>query len=78
MGWRKKPGLDGRYAGEPSLLPDELLELFCAVLDAVERVGGWPDVHPEGLLLPKPGGDQADPAQRRPIWLLPMAYRVRA
>eukprot|EP00974_Lingulodinium_polyedra_P122063 11181367-Lingulodinium_polyedra.AAC.1 len=27
MGRRKKPGLDGRYAGGLSLLPDGLLEL---------------------------------------------------
>eukprot|EP00974_Lingulodinium_polyedra_P072309 6998306-Lingulodinium_polyedra.AAC.1 len=67
MGRRKKPGLDGRYAGELSLLPDELLELLCVVLEAVEDAGAWPDVHPEGLLLPKPGGDDADPVQRRPI-----------
>eukprot|EP00974_Lingulodinium_polyedra_P013806 1338928-Lingulodinium_polyedra.AAC.1 len=75
MGRRKKPGLDGRYAGELSLLPDEVLELLVAVFDAIERTGGWPDVTPEGLLLPKAGGDQADPMQRRPIWLLPMVYR---
>eukprot|EP00974_Lingulodinium_polyedra_P059850 5768183-Lingulodinium_polyedra.AAC.1 len=48
------------------------------VLDAVEDAGAWPDLHPEGLLLPKPGGDGADPMQRRPIWLLPMLYRVWA
>eukprot|EP00974_Lingulodinium_polyedra_P047047 4512133-Lingulodinium_polyedra.AAC.1 len=78
MGRRKKPGLDGRYAGELSLLPDEILELLVAVFDAIERAGGWPDICPEGLLLPKAGGDQADPTQRRPIWLLPMAYRVWA
>eukprot|EP00974_Lingulodinium_polyedra_P002281 212946-Lingulodinium_polyedra.AAC.1 len=75
MGCRKKPGLDGRYPGELALLPDELLELPCCVLDAVEATGAWPDVNPEGLLLPKPGGDQADPMQRRPIWLLPIVYR---
>eukprot|EP00974_Lingulodinium_polyedra_P040961 3936599-Lingulodinium_polyedra.AAC.1 len=37
MGRRKRPGLDGRYAGELALLPDELLGLLAAVLDAVER-----------------------------------------
>eukprot|EP00974_Lingulodinium_polyedra_P000325 30878-Lingulodinium_polyedra.AAC.1 len=74
MGRRKRPGLDGRYAGEIALLPDELLEMLAAVLDAVERAGAWPGVTPEGLLLPKPGGDGADPLQRRPIWLLPMIY----
>eukprot|EP00974_Lingulodinium_polyedra_P116845 11160768-Lingulodinium_polyedra.AAC.1 len=72
MGRRKKPGLDGRYAGELALLPDELLEIVCVVLGAVEDAGERPDVQPDGLLLPKPGGDEADPAQRRPIWLLPI------
>eukprot|EP00974_Lingulodinium_polyedra_P030716 2956559-Lingulodinium_polyedra.AAC.1 len=46
--------------------------------NAMEAAGAWPGVGPEGLLLPKPGGDDADPTQRRPIWLLPMAYRVWA
>eukprot|EP00974_Lingulodinium_polyedra_P000564 54631-Lingulodinium_polyedra.AAC.1 len=75
MGRRKKTGLDGRYAGELSLLPDKLLELLSVVLEAVEDAGAWPDVGPEGLLPPKPGGDDAGPMQRRPIWLLPVVYR---
>eukprot|EP00974_Lingulodinium_polyedra_P084128 8146786-Lingulodinium_polyedra.AAC.1 len=58
---------NGRYAGELSFLPDELLELLCVVLEAVEDAGGRPDARPEGLMLPKPGGDEADPMQRRPI-----------
>eukprot|EP00974_Lingulodinium_polyedra_P011696 1130337-Lingulodinium_polyedra.AAC.1 len=37
MGRKKKPGLDGRYPGELSLLPDELLQLLCRILDAVEH-----------------------------------------
>eukprot|EP00974_Lingulodinium_polyedra_P059968 5779651-Lingulodinium_polyedra.AAC.1 len=78
MGRRKKPGLDGRYAGELALLPDELLALLAEVLDAMEDAGVWPGEGPEGLLLPKPGGDDADPMQRRPIWLLPMIYRIWA
>eukprot|EP00974_Lingulodinium_polyedra_P116383 11158964-Lingulodinium_polyedra.AAC.1 len=61
MGRRKKPGLDGRHAGELALLPDELLELLAMVLEAGEDAGAWPDAGPEGLLLPKPGGDDADP-----------------
>eukprot|EP00974_Lingulodinium_polyedra_P097658 9466668-Lingulodinium_polyedra.AAC.1 len=61
MGRRKKPGIDGRYAGELSLLPNEILELLCSVLAAVEDAGAWPDLHPEGLPPPKPGGDDADP-----------------
>eukprot|EP00974_Lingulodinium_polyedra_P131792 11219103-Lingulodinium_polyedra.AAC.1 len=34
MGRRKRPGLDGRYAGELALLPDEILALLAVVLDA--------------------------------------------
>eukprot|EP00974_Lingulodinium_polyedra_P018348 1774152-Lingulodinium_polyedra.AAC.1 len=75
MGRRKKPGLDGRYAGELALLPDELLDLLAGVLEALEAAGQWPGEGPEGLLLPKTGGGDADPTQRRPIWLLPMVYR---
>eukprot|EP00974_Lingulodinium_polyedra_P001979 186890-Lingulodinium_polyedra.AAC.1 len=44
----------------------------------VEDLGGWGGVCPEGLLQPKGSGDAADPLERRPIWLLPMAYRVWA
>eukprot|EP00974_Lingulodinium_polyedra_P076390 7392655-Lingulodinium_polyedra.AAC.1 len=72
MGRRKRPGLDGRYAGELALLPDELLQMLADIFDAIEAAGSWPGVGPEGLLLPKPGGDGSDPMQRRPIWLLPM------
>eukprot|EP00974_Lingulodinium_polyedra_P122171 11181795-Lingulodinium_polyedra.AAC.1 len=78
MGRRKRPGLDGRYAGELAFLPDEILQMLADILDAVEAAGVWPGVGPEGLLLPKAGGDGLDPTQRRPIWLLPMAYRVWA
>eukprot|EP00974_Lingulodinium_polyedra_P118692 11168201-Lingulodinium_polyedra.AAC.1 len=38
MGRRKKPGIDGRYAGE-----FEILEILCAVLAAVEDAGARPD-----------------------------------
>eukprot|EP00974_Lingulodinium_polyedra_P063166 6096943-Lingulodinium_polyedra.AAC.1 len=75
MGTRKVPGLDGRYASELAALPDELLGWVCELFDLVEEVGRWPELVPEGILLPKPGGDPADPMDRRPIWLLPMLYR---
>ena len=81
MSRRKAVGLDGWGVAELRLLPDELLELVAALFDAVERHGRWPGplCRPEGLLLPKGAAtDPGDPMQRRPIWLLPMLYRVWA
>eukprot|EP00974_Lingulodinium_polyedra_P039206 3756901-Lingulodinium_polyedra.AAC.1 len=63
MGRRKRPGLDGRFSAELGLLPDALIQWLCDLFDAIEWRGEWEGVEPEGLLLPKPGGDQADPVQ---------------
>ena len=74
MAARKAPGLDGWTVAELRLLPAWWHERVAHVLEAVERAGRWPETarQPAGLLLPKPGGGQ------RPIWLLPMVYRVWA
>lgn len=76
---RKKPGLDAWTVAELRLLPDELLEWVAELFEAVEARGAWPQHlrEPEGLLLPKPGGG-GDALDRRPIWLLPILYRVWA
>lgn len=79
MALRKKPGLDAWRVGELRLLPDSLLEWVAQFFEAVERVGSWPKHlrEPEGFLLPKPGGG-GGAMDRRPIWLLPLLYRLWA
>ena len=78
----KAPGLDGWRAGELRLLPSWLHSWLAAIFEQVELGGEWPEQlrRPEGVLLPKPG--EAPPGHpglhRRPIWLLPMAYRLWA
>ena len=77
----KAPGLDGWGVAELRSLPDTLLVLVAELFEAVEGSGRWPEQLrcPEGLLLPKAGAkDPGDPTERRPIWLLPMLYRVWA
>ena len=78
MAVRKAPGLDAWTVAELRLLPDELLSWIVELFEHVERRGHWPAElsRPEGLLLPKPG--DGGPLDRRPIWLLPMLYRVWA
>jgi ribonuclease HI len=81
MARRKAVGLDGWSVMELRLLPDELLGLVAELFEGVEELGRWPTrlSEPEGLLLPKDGGaDPFDPMNRRPIWLLPMLYRLWA
>jgi endonuclease/exonuclease/phosphatase family metal-dependent hydrolase len=81
MAKRKAAGLDGWTVAELRLLPVELLELVAELFDAVETLGRWPAqlCTPEGLLLPKGGASNSgDPLDRRPVWLLPMLYRVWA
>ena len=78
---RKAVGLDGWSVPELRLLPDEILAWMAEMLEVVERTGRWPeDLRcPEGLLPPKGGNsNEADPMERRPIWLLPMLYRLWA
>ena len=76
----KAPGLDGWTVAELRLIPDAIIELIAELLNAVEGGTPWPKelAAPEGLLLDKPGGDPTDPMAKRPIWLLPMVYRVWA
>ena len=81
MAKRKAAGLDGWKVAELRLLPDELMELIVQMFEAVEARGAWPAqlCAPEGLLLPKgSNANPGDPMDRRPIWLLPMLYRVWA
>ena len=74
----KAPGLDGWSVEELQALPDDLLLWISEYFTAVEDAGRWPaqQCRPEGVLLPKDGPEGAD--ERRPIWLLPMLYRVWA
>eukprot|EP00959_Pyramimonas_sp_CCMP1952_P233718 4884318-Pyramimonas_sp.AAC.1 len=74
----KAHGLEGWTVTEIRPLPSELPEWVAELLEAVERLGRWPDelCHPEGLLLPKAG--DGGPLDRCPIWLLPMLHRARA
>ena len=76
---RKKPGLDGWTVSELRLLPTELHGWIAALFEEVEAIGRWPRelAEPEGLLLPKPGGTHG-PLDRRPVWLLPILYRLWA
>ena len=78
MAKRKAVGLDGWGVAELRLLPDELIDWVVELFESVERLGRWPSALccPEGLLLPKAG--DGSPMDRRPIWLLPMLYRVWA
>ena len=87
---RKRPGLDAWTVAELRLLPDKILEWVAELFEAVEARGSWPQHlrEPEGLLLPKPGGGGGGAKavggagigalDRRPIWLLPILYRVWA
>lgn len=79
MAARKKPGLDAWTVSELRLVPDALLGWIAELLEEVEAAGEWPRqlCEPEGLLLPKPGSGHG-PLDRRPIWLLPMVYRLWA
>eukprot|EP00974_Lingulodinium_polyedra_P007831 744998-Lingulodinium_polyedra.AAC.1 len=40
---KKSTGLDGRHAAEVALLPDEILQVACELLDLIEREQYWPD-----------------------------------
>ena len=75
---RKAVGLDGWSVAELRLLSNELIEWMADLLEMVEQLGRWPAALccPEGLLLSKPG--DGGPMDRRPVWLLPMLYRVWA
>ena len=78
MAKSKAPGLNGWTVAELRLIPPELLEWIAELFETVKRTGQWPAAlsQPEGLLLPKPG--DGGPMDCRPIWLLPMMYRVWA
>ncbi len=78
MSARKAGGLDGWQVAEFKVLPLYLLEGLAALFNYVEQGGEWPDhvVAPEGVLLPKASG--FTPLDRRPIWLLPVVYRIWA
>ncbi len=66
----KAVGLDGWTVEEMRLWPPLLFQWLADLFNAVEQGKPWPRALAavEGLLLPK--GDQADPTDRRPIWLL--------
>ena len=76
----KAGGLDGWAGEELRLWPGALVKALAELLRAVERLGRWPSGLGESAvcMLPKPGTDQSDPANRRPITLLPVVYRVWA
>jgi hypothetical protein len=72
--------LDGWTGEELRLWPDELLDLLAELFSAVEAHGRWPELtsFSEVVLLAKPGGDPANPLDRRPIVLMSVLYRVWA
>ena len=59
-------------------LTPTLRECIADLLNSVETQGRWPTSLPGplGILLPKSGTE--DPMDRRPIWLMPMTYRMWA
>ena len=59
-------------------LTPTLRECIADLLNAVETQGRLPTSLPGplGILLPKGGTE--DPMDRRPIWLMPMIYRMWA
>ena len=76
MARRKRPGLDAWSVPELRALPTLLHGWLGLLLEQVESTGRWPRqaALPEGVLLPK--GDGQDPLDRRPIWLMPLLYRI--
>ena len=78
----KAPGLDGWRAGDFRAQPRIMVEWLAMFYNAVEAKGRWPErlCKPEGVLLDKPGPnrEQHPGLHRRPIWLLPMGYRLWA
>ncbi len=75
----KAHGLDGWFLEEFRLLPEFLLDAMAQLFNRVEGGACWPSamIAPEGVLLPK-GASRHDPMDRRPVWLLPVVYRVWA
>ena len=74
----KAPGLYEWFVHELRELTPTLRECIADLLNAVETQGRWPSSLPGplGILLPKGGTE--DPMDRRPIWLMPMVYRMWA
>ena len=78
MSRNKAPGLDAWRAYEMRAWPPHLHEAAASLLDEVESTGKWPTElgEPLGILLER--GGTTDPMDGRPIWLMPMIYRVWA
>ena len=77
MSARKAPGMDEWCVQEMRIWPDCLLNALADIYNKVEAEGKWPCIgEPFGVLLEK--GGTAKEADKRPIWILPMAYRVWA
>ena len=78
MARNKATGLDEWRVYEMRAWPPHLHNAAAALLEDVERTGVWPAElgGPLGILLEK--GGTTDPMDRRPIWLMPMLYRVWA
>ena len=76
----KAPGLDDWLGEELRLWPPPLVAALWKLLQAVERLGRWPaGLRGAEVVLPlKPGGDPAEPLDRRPLNLLSVVYRCWA
>ena len=78
MSRNKAPGLDEWRVYELRHWKTDFKTKLAELLNSVEKTGKWPDTLPGplGMLLPKGGSDE--PLDRRPIWLMPMIYRIWA
>ena len=76
MSRNKAPGLDEWRVYEMRAWPPHLHDAAATLLEEVEHTGKWPTElgGPLGILLEK--GGTTDPMDRRPIWLMPVLYRV--
>ena len=75
---RAAAGVDGWRARELKELPPVFWDRLAVLLHLCERVGRWPRPLRAGMvaLLPKAG--KQDPAEMRPIAVLPLVYRIWA
>lgn len=74
----KDPGADGWIFRHISGWPPLLLEAPSRFYELVESARRWPACWPAHLVALLPKGCTPDPTDRRPIVLLPVAYRLWA
>ena len=77
-GSSKAPGMDGWTPAELKDWPVGLLALLADIYAEVEKQGRWPADLSCNMVAMLPKGGTADPADRRPVVLLPVVYRLWA